>query len=43
MEVMKVIAVRLGIEQANWKGKKSQMVAMVCEFVDGKLEKKGIN
>ena len=42
MEVMKVTAVRLGIEQANWKGKKSQMVAIVCKFVDGGLKKKGI-
>ena len=42
MEVIKAIAVRLGIEQANWKEKKSQMVAIVCEFVDGKLEKKVI-
>ena len=43
MEVIKAIAVRLGIEQANWKGKKSQMVAVVCTFVDGELEKKESN
>ena len=34
----------LGIELANWKeGKKSQMVAMVCEFAEGELEKRESN
>ena len=40
MDVVKPIAERLGIEKANWKGKKSQMVGLFCEFVDGELDKK---
>ena len=40
MDVVKAIAERLGIEQAEWKEKKSQMVAMLCKSVDGELEKK---
>ena len=39
MEVIKAIAIRLVIEQSNWKGEKSQMVAMVCTSVGGELEK----
>jgi hypothetical protein len=39
MDVVKAIAECLGIEQAEWKGGKSQMVAM-CKSVDGELERK---
>jgi hypothetical protein len=37
---MDVVAERVGIEKANWKEKKSQMVGLLCEFVDGELDKK---
>ena len=40
MDVVKPIAERLGIEKANWKEKKSQMVGLLCEFVDGEFDKK---
>jgi hypothetical protein len=40
MDVVKPIAERLGIEKANWKEKKSQMVGLLCKFVDGELDKK---
>ena len=40
IDVVKPIAERLGVEKANWKEKKSQMVGLLCEFVDGELDKK---
>ena len=39
MDVLKVIAERIGIEQAAWKEKKIQMVAIVLEFLEKQLDK----
>lgn len=39
MNVVRSMAERVGIEKTNWKAKKTQMVSLICEFVENEIQK----